>query len=59
MSDLLTSEIALLSVAGSLPTYFGVQLGSRMRRRLCGEGLRVIILWVILGLGLALMARAI
>jgi uncharacterized protein len=59
MSDLLTPEIAWLSAAGSLPTYFGVQLGSRMRRRFCGEGLRVIILWVILGLGLALIARAI
>ena len=59
MSDLLTPEIALLSAAGSLPTYFGVQLGSRMRRRFCGEALRVIILWVILGLGLALMVRAI
>jgi uncharacterized membrane protein YfcA len=55
---LLTLEVALLSLAGSVPTYVAVQLGSRLRRRLSVESFRSVILGVILALGLALMTRA-
>jgi uncharacterized membrane protein YfcA len=54
---LLTPEIALLSLAGLVPTFVGVQLGSRLRRRLSGESFRLIVLFVILVLGLALIVR--
>jgi uncharacterized membrane protein YfcA len=57
-NGLLTPEIALLSLAGTVPTYLGVRVGSRLRRRLSGSTFRVIVLFVILVLGLALIARA-
>jgi uncharacterized protein len=55
---LLTPKIAFLSLAASVPTYLGVQIGSRLRRRLSGDSFRSIVLGVILVLGLALVTRA-
>jgi len=55
---LLTPEIALLSLGGSVPTYLGVKAGSHVRRHLSPASFRTVILGVILVLGLALIARA-
>jgi uncharacterized membrane protein YfcA len=55
---LLTPEIGLLSLAGTMPTLLGVLVGSGLRRRLSVESFRIIVLCVILALGLVLMARA-
>jgi uncharacterized membrane protein YfcA len=54
---LMTPGVALISVAGLLPVWLGIQLGGRVRRRLDPATFRRIVLYVLIGLGGVLIGR--
>lgn len=56
---LITPQIVLVSVAGLIPVYLGVALGSRVRRLLSPDIFRRIVLLLLIVLGAALGSRAV
>jgi hypothetical protein len=56
---LMTAETAALSLAGLLPVWLGVLLGSRLRDRLSPEAFRRAVLVLLLALGIQLAVRAV
>jgi len=56
---LFNAEIATISAAGIIPVALGIWLGGRVRRKLPESVFRTIVLWLLVLLGIGLIAKAI
>lgn len=54
---LLTVPVAVVSIVGLIPVYFGIKIGSRLREKFSPEMFRKLVLFTLIGLGGVLIMR--